>query len=57
MKDDYQEQPLSETTVTMELYKIQERFKELAEAEGDDLGLSLEEPLPLSDNTNPYNLG
>ena len=53
----YKDSPLSESSVTMKLSLIQQQCSELLDAGSDIGGLSLEEPLPENDNTNPYNRG
>ena len=54
---DYKESPLSESSVTLKLSLIQRQCSELMDAEDEFGGLSLEEPLPGNDNTNPYDRG
>lgn len=54
---DYKESPLSENSVSLKLSLIQRQCSELLDAGNDFGGLSLEEPLPENDNTNPYDRG
>ena len=48
--------PLSTSNVTLKLELIQKRCSELMD-DGGMAGLSLEEPDPEQDNSNPYDLG
>lgn len=57
MDKQFDEQPLSESNVSLRLADIQRRCSELLTQSDESLGLSLEEPLAASDNTNPYNRG
>ena len=56
-RDKYQDSPLSESSVSMKLSLIQRQCSDLLDDGNDMGGLSLEEPLPENDNTNPYNRG
>ena len=53
----YKESPLSESSVSLKLSLIQRQCSELMDTDNDFGGLSLEEPLPQNDNTNPYDRG
>lgn len=53
----YKDEPLSESSVSLKLSLIQRQCTDLLDAGSDIGGLSLEEPLPENDNTNPYNRG
>lgn len=54
---EYKDAPLSETSVTTKLSLIQRQCSELLDDDNEFGGLSLEEPLPENDNTNPYDRG
>ncbi len=56
-KNSYKDSPLSESSVSLKLSLIQRQCSDLMDAGNDFGGLSLEEPLPENDNTNPYNRG
>ncbi len=53
----YKDSPLSQSSVSLKLSLIQQQCSELLDSGSDMGGLSLEEPLPEKDNTNPYNRG
>lgn len=57
MRKDLHDIPLSESNVSLKLADIQRRCSELLQESGDELGLSLEEPVSTPDNSNPYNRG
>ena len=57
MQKDFNEIPLSESNVSLKLADIQKRCSELLAESGDPLELTLEEPLPSTDDGNPYNRG
>lgn len=54
---DFKEAPLSETSITTKLSLIQRQCNELMDDTDGFGGLSLEEPLPENENTNPYDRG
>ena len=54
---DFKESPLSESSVSLKLSLIQRQCSELMDADNDFGGLSLEDPVPENDNTNPYDRG
>jgi hypothetical protein len=57
MNKDYDEVPLSQSNVSLKLADIQRRCAELI-ADSDAFGsLSLEEPVAVVDDRNPYNRG
>lgn len=49
--------PLSESNVSLRLADIQRRCSQLIDDEGDIEGLSLEDPVPNRDRSNPYDRG
>ncbi len=57
MQKDFNEIPLSESSVSLKLADIQRRCAELIQDTGESLELSLEEPAVQPDNNNPYNRG
>ncbi len=58
MQKDFNNIPLSESNVSLKLADIQRRCTQLLQESGDELGLSLEEPiLAQDDGSNPYNRG
>ena len=57
MQKDFNDIPLSESNVSLKLADIQRRCAELLEDNEDSLELTLEEPLPVQDGSNPYDLG
>lgn len=57
MGKDLNDIPLSESNVSLKLADIQRRCSELLQESGDELGLSLEDPVSTTDNSNPYNRG
>jgi len=58
MQKDFNNIPLSESNVSLKLADIQRRCTQLLQDSGDELGLSLEEPiLAKDDGSNPYNSG
>lgn len=57
MNKDYDDVPLSQSNVSLKLADIQRRCSELI-ADSDEFGsLSLEEPVTVPDNGNPYDRG
>lgn len=57
MKPNWDEVPLSESNVSLKLADIQKRCSQLLN-EPDELdGLSLEDPVAVEDQGNPYNRG
>lgn len=57
MAKDFNEIPLSQSTVSHKLADIQERCAQLMQDADEDLELSLEEPGYPGDGSNPYNHG
>ena len=58
MQKDFNDIPLSESNVSLKLADIQKRCHQLMQESGDELELSLEEPiLAKDDGSNPYNRG
>ena len=57
MQKDFNNIPLSESTVSLKLADIQKRCTELLQESGDELELALEEPVLAVDDSNPYNRG
>jgi len=57
MNKDLDDIPLSESSVTLKLADIQKRCRQLVEAPDEPDGLSLEDPVKRSDNSNPYDRG
>jgi len=57
MRKDFNDIPLSESNVSLRLADIQRRCSELLHESGDELELSLEEPLASPEGSNPYNRG
>ena len=57
MEKDLNDIPLSESHVSLKLADIQRRCSELLKDSGDELELSLEEPLVTPDTGNPYDRG
>jgi len=57
MTKDFNDTPLSESSVSLKLVDIQKRCSDLIEDPDDLSGLSLEEPVLELDNNNPYNRG
>lgn len=57
MRKDFNDTPLSESNVSLKLADIQRRCSELLQDSGDDLELSLEEPVAVPEGSNPYNRG
>ena len=49
--------PLSESNVTLKLADIQRRCAQLLEDSGDELELTLEEPVLPQEGSNPYDRG
>ena len=49
--------PLSESSVSLRLADIQRRCSQLIDDEDDFGGLSLEEPVLVKDDSNPYDRG
>ena len=57
MEKDFNDIPLAESNVTLRLADIQRRCSELLLDSGDELELTLEEPVAIPDSGNPYNRG
>ena len=57
MRKDFNDIPLSESNVSLKLADIQRRCSELLQESGDELELSLEEPVIKPEGNNPYNRG
>ncbi len=57
MEKEFKDIPLSESNVSLKLADIQRRCSELLTDSGDELELTLEEPIFEPDNSNPYNRG
>lgn len=57
MRKVFNDIPLSESSVSHKLADIQRRCSELLRDSGDDLELSLEEPVATPESGNPYNHG
>ena len=57
MQKDFNDIPLSESNVSLTLADIQKRCTELLLEAGEELGLTLEEPVLVEDDSNPYNRG
>jgi len=57
MEKDFNNIPLAESNVTLRLADIQRRCSELLLDSGDELELTLEEPVAIPDSGNPYNRG
>lgn len=57
MRKDFNDIPLSESNVSLKLADIQRRCSELLQESGDELELSLEEPVIKPEGNNPYNQG
>lgn len=57
MEKEINDIPLSESNVSLRLADIQRRCSELLAESGEELELTLEEPLAAADDSNPYNRG
>ena len=57
MQKDFNHIPLAESNVSLKLADIQRRCSELMLDSGDDLELSLEEPVAPVEGSNPYDRG
>jgi len=57
MRKEINDTPLSESNVSLKLADIQRRCSELLEDSGDELELSLEEPVVEVEGSNPYDRG
>ena len=57
MQKDFNDIPLAESNVSLKLADIQRRCSELLHESGDELELSLEEPVVQQEEGNPYNRG
>ena len=57
MQKDFNDIPLAESNVSLKLADIQRRCSELLRESGDELELSLEEPVVQKEEGNPYNRG
>jgi len=57
MQKDFNDIPLSESNVSLRLADIQRRCSELIRESGDELELTLEEPIVTPEDSNPYNRG
>lgn len=56
MDKDFNDTSLAESSITLQLARIQRRCNQLL-ADPDGLELALEEPSDCQDGTNPYNRG
>lgn len=54
---DFNDIPLAESNVSLKLADIQRRCAQLIEDSGDELELTLEEPVLPQDGSNPYDRG
>jgi hypothetical protein len=57
MQKDFNDIPLSESNVSLRLADIQRRCSELLLDSGDELELTLEDPVAIPDSGNPYDRG
>jgi len=57
MEKDFNDIPLADSNVTLRLADIQRRCSELLLDSGDELELTLEEPVAIPDSGNPYDRG
>jgi len=57
MEKEFKEIPLSQSNVSLKLADIQRRCSELLNDAADELELTLEEPVLVADDSNPYNRG
>ena len=57
MQKDFNDIPLSESNVSLKLADIQRRCAQLLEDSGDELELTLEEPVFPQEGSNPYDRG
>ena len=57
IRKDFNEIPLSESSVSLKLADVQRRCSELLLDADDPLELSLEDPVEPSDGRNPYDRG
>ncbi len=57
MQKDFNDIPLANSNVSLKLADIQRRCSELIRESGDELELTLEEPLAPVEGSNPYNRG
>jgi hypothetical protein len=57
MQKDFNDIPLSESNVSLKLADIQRRCAQLLEESGDELELTLEEPVLPQEGSNPYDRG
>lgn len=57
MEKDFNDIPLSESNVSLKLADIQRRCSQLILDSGDELELSLEDPLAPPEGSNPYDRG
>ena len=57
MEKEFKDIPLSESNVSLKLADIQKRCSELLNDASEELELTLEEPLLVTDDGNPYNRG
>jgi len=57
MRKDFKDIPLADSNVTLKLADIQRRCSELLLDSGDELELTLEEPIVKPDSGNPYDRG
>ena len=57
MEKDFNDIPLAESNVSLRLADIQRRCSELLLDSGDELELTLEEPVITPDSGNPYTRG
>ncbi len=57
MDKDFDDVPLSQSTISKRLAEIQRRCSQLADDPDELSELSLEDPIAKSDKGNPYNTG
>lgn len=57
MRKDFKDIPLADSNVSLKLADIQRRCSELLLDSGDELELTLEEPIATPDSGNPYDRG
>ena len=57
MDKDFEDIPLSQSNVSLRLADIQKRCSQLLNESGDETGLSLEEPIAVPEDNNPYDRG
>lgn len=57
MEKEFKDTPLAESNVSLKLADIQRRCSELLKDSGEALELTLEDPVVIADDGNPYNRG